>query len=148
MRAVTKLQHQPQHPQIRFVSAESIAMCVGISPAEIKRVDCWRYVIHVVGKGLSTFVSYADLPPILGVAAPIAADVRIWRQRWRKHGHRAPRFWLNFYTQKLQAVSDLQELAAWDELVAYIQFGLTASDRQMLEAICLETTNRLMHRAA
>lgn len=148
MLSVTKLAATPQHPQIRFVSQEAIALCLGRPSAEIYRVDCWRYVVHVVGKGISTFVSYADMPPILGVSAPVAADVRMWRKRWRKHRHLAPRFWLAFYAQKFQAVSDLGELAAWDELVAYIHFGLTEGDRQALEAIGLEITYRLMNQAA
>lgn len=136
------------HPQIRFVSHESIAMYLSRETTEIYRIDCWRYVAHVVGKGLSTFVSYADLPPILGVVSPVATDVRLWRKRWRRHGHLAPRFWVEFYTQKFQSVTDLEELAAWDELVAYIHFGLTEIDRQFLSAICSDVTYQLSHYAA
>ncbi len=136
------------HPQIRFISHESIAMYLSRETTEIYRIDCWRYVAHVVGKGLSTFVSYADLPPILGVVPPIATDARLWRKRWRQHGHLAPRFWVEFYTQKFQSVTDLEELAAWDELVAYIHFGLTEIDRQILAAICSDVTYQLSHYAA
>ena len=136
------------HPQMRFVSTESIAMHLSKEITEIYRVDCWRYVAHVVGKGMSTFVSYADLPPILGVVPPTATDARLWRRRWRRHHHLAPRFWVDFYAQKFQSVTDLEELAAWDELVAYIHFGLTEIDRQFLEAVCSEVTQQLMSYAA
>jgi hypothetical protein len=145
---VTAQQPPRQHLQMRFMSKEAIAMCLDRPLSEIYRVDCWRYVAHVVGKGLSTFVSYADLPPILGVMMPVASDARLWRQRWRQHLHLAPRFWVEFYAHKLQAVSDLEELAAWDELVAYIHFGLTESDRQSLAAICLDVTHQLSSYAA
>jgi hypothetical protein len=138
----------PQHPQRRFVTGDAIALCLDRPPTAITRIDCWRHVVHVVGPGLSTFVSYADLPPVLGVVPPVAADVRLWRKRWRKHQYLAPRFWLDFYRCKLTVAADLSELSAWDELVAYISFGLTATDRQQLEAICLETTLRLAIRAA
>jgi hypothetical protein len=137
-----------QHPQMRFVSTEAIALCLSCTNSEIYRVDCWRYVAHVVGKGISTFVSYADLPPILGVVAPVATDARLWRKRWRQHRHLAPRFWVEFYAQKFQAVTDLEELAAWDELVAYIHFGLTESDRQFLATIGADVTQQLSSYAA
>jgi hypothetical protein len=138
----------PQHPLTRYVSGESIALLLDRPLSEIKRIDCWRHVIHVVAPGLSTFVSYADLPPLLGVAAPIAADVRIWRRRWRRQEYLAPQFWREFYGQKLSAARDLGEMSAWDELIAYISFGLTGADRQYLESICLETTLRLSINAA
>ncbi len=145
---VVAQQSPRQHPQMRFVNKEAIAMCLDRTPTEIYRVDCWRYVAHVVGKGFSTFVSYADLPPILGVTMPMATDVRLWRKRWRQHLHLAPRFWVEFYARKLQSVSDLEELAAWDELVAYIHFGLTESDRQSLAATCSAVTHQLSSYAA
>jgi hypothetical protein len=137
-----------QHPQTRFVSGESIALLLDRPAAEIRRIDCWRYVIHVVAPGLSTFVSYADLPPVLGVAAPVAADVRIWRRRWRSKEYLAPCFWREFYGHKIAASKDLGEMSAWDELIAYVSFGLTGADRQYLESICLETTLRLSIGAA
>ncbi len=149
MLMATKIAVAPRpHPQIRFVSPEAIARSLDRDPAEIYRVECWRYVAHVVGKGLSTFVSYADLPPILGVIAPMANDARLWRKRWRQHRHLAPRFWVEFYAGKFQAVTNLEELAAWDELVAYIHFGLTERDRQLLAAICSEVTHQLSSYAA
>jgi hypothetical protein len=137
-----------QHPQLRFVNEESIAMCLNLAPPEIYRIDCWRYVAHVVGRGISTFVSYADLPPILGVSAPMATDARLWRKRWRQHRHLAPRFWVEFYARQFQSVTDLEELAAWDELVAYIHFGLTESDRQFLASACSDITHQLSSYAA
>jgi hypothetical protein len=138
----------PQHPQTRFVSGESIALLLNRPAAEIRRIDCWRHVIHVVAPGLSTFISYADLPPVLGVAAPVAADVRIWRRRWRRKEYLAPHFWCAFYARKLAAAQDMTEMSAWDELIAYVAFGLTGADRQYLESICLETSLRLSIGAA
>jgi hypothetical protein len=138
----------PQHPLTRYVSEESIALLLERSPQEIRRIDCWRHVIHVVAPGLSTFVSYADLPPLLGVAVPVATDVRLWRRRWRTKDYLAPKFWREFYGQKLAAAKDLGEMSAWDELIAYIAFGLSDRDRQYLESICLETTLRLSVSAA
>lgn len=54
---------KPIHPQARFVTTEAIALLLQLKPEQIYRIDCWQYVIHVVAKGISTFVSYADLPP-------------------------------------------------------------------------------------
>ena len=85
------------HPLARFVTKEAIALLLNLKPHEIYRIDCWRYVIHVVGKGVSTFVSYADLPPILGVESPNSEDFICWRKRWKKNKYKAPKFWAEFY---------------------------------------------------
>jgi hypothetical protein len=132
-----KSSNQPiVNPLSRFVSRETVAMHLKKDGDDIYRVNCWRYVVHVVGKGTSTFVSYADLPPIVGVDLPNAWDVRSWKQRWKKCGHIAPLFWHNFYVQRLQACRSMAELQAWEEIIAYISFGLPESSRVELEGIC------------
>ena len=55
------------HPLARFVTIEASALLLKVEAAQIKDIRCWPNVILVVGIGLSKFVSYADLPPILGV---------------------------------------------------------------------------------
>jgi hypothetical protein len=124
------------HPLSRFVSRETVALHLKQDEADIYRVNCWRYVVHVVAKGKSTFLSYADLPPIVGVAHPNAWDVRTWRKRWKKYGHIAPLFWHNFYVDRLLECRSMNELQAWEEVIAYIRFGLPESSRIELEGIC------------
>jgi hypothetical protein len=55
------------NPLSRFVTKEAVAKVLKVKPEQIREIRCWAYVIHVVGVGLSRFVSYADMPPILGV---------------------------------------------------------------------------------
>ncbi|HEY9709309.1 MAG TPA: hypothetical protein V6D48_13985, partial [Oculatellaceae cyanobacterium] len=95
------------HHLARFVTKEAIALLLNLKPQKIYRIDCWRHVIHVVGKGVSTFVSYADLPPILGVEPPSPKDILCWRKRWKKNKNKAPKFWVNFYAKKFQTVPTL-----------------------------------------
>ncbi len=90
------------HPLARFVTVEAIAMHLKMNPEDIRRIDCWRYVIHVVGKGVSTFVSYGDMPPIVGIEPPSQKDIVCWRKRWKKNKFKAPSFWVVFYAQKFQ----------------------------------------------
>ena len=136
------------NPQSRFATKEAVARHLKRSPDEIYRVSCWRYVVHVVGKKTSTFVSYADLPPIIGVAKPNHRDVRVWRKRWKKYDHIAPLFWHNFYADKLRRVSSMAELQAWEEVLSYINFGLPESSRIELEGICAEMTHYFLLCAA
>ena len=136
------------NPQSRFATKTAIAMHLKRSPDEIYKVNCWRYVVHVVGKKTSTFVSYADLPPIIGVALPNHRDVRAWRKRWKKYDHTAPLFWHNFYADKLRQVTTMADLQAWEEVLSYINFGLPASSRIELEGICGEMTHYLFSKAA
>jgi hypothetical protein len=136
------------NPQSRFATKAAIAMHLKRSPDEIYKINCWRYVVHVVGKKTSTFVSYADLPPIIGVAVPTHRDVRAWRKRWKKYDHTAPLFWHNFYADKLRQVTTMAELQAWEEVLSYINFGLPESSRIELEGICEEMTHFLFSKAA
>jgi hypothetical protein len=136
------------NPQSRFATKAAVAMHLKRSTDEIYKISCWRYVVHVVGKKTSTFVSYADLPPIIGVALPNHRDVRAWRKRWKKYDQIAPLFWHNFYIDKLRQVTTMQELQAWEEVLSYINFGLPESSRIELEGICLEMTHFLFTKVA
>jgi hypothetical protein len=120
------------HHLARFVTVEAIALHLKLKPQEIYRINCWRYVIHVVGKGISTFVSYADLPPILGVEAPQPQDINCWRKRWRHNKYKAPQFWAEFYRQKFQLALTLPEMHNWGQLVGAIKFALPETSIQLL----------------
>ncbi|OKH28496.1 hypothetical protein [Chroogloeocystis siderophila] len=110
------------HPLARFVTKEAIALLLNREPEEIYRIDCWRHVIHVVGKGISRFVSYADLPPVLGVEPPTHADMCRWRKRCAVQKQKyAPKFWVSFYVQKFMQVIDFNDLVAWGELIGKIK---------------------------
>jgi len=126
------------HPLARFVTKEAIALLLNLKPHEIYRIDCWRYVIHVVGKGVSTFVSYADLPPILGVESPNSADFICWRKRWKKNKYKAPKFWAEFYKQKFKFALSLEDMYNWGELVGLIKFALAGVTVQMLRGVYTE----------
>jgi hypothetical protein len=115
---------KPVHPLARFVTTEAIALKLKMKPEHIYSINCWRYVIHVVGKGISTFVSYADIPPIVGVKPPTAEDILCWRKRWKKNKNTAPSFWIEFYAQKFRKAPYLEDLSAWGKLVGAIKFGL------------------------
>lgn len=136
------------NPQRRFVTEAAVAMHLKRSIAEIYTITCWRYVVHIVGKNISTFVSYADLPPILGVDLPNHRDVRVWRKRWKKYDHIAPLFWHNFYIDKLRQITTMEELQAWEQVLSYIKFGLPESSRIELETLCGEITHNLFINAA
>jgi hypothetical protein len=105
---------------------------------EIYRIDCWRYVIHVVGKGVSTFVSYADLPPILDVEPPSPKDFLTWRKRWKKNKTKAPNFWTQFYAQKFRTVLTLREMYNWGELVSAIKSVLSEAAVKWLRSVYVQ----------
>jgi hypothetical protein len=136
------------NPQSRFATKIAVAMHLKRSAQEIYKINCWAYVVHVVGKNTSTFVSYADLPPVIGVALPNHRDVRAWRKRWKKFGDIAPLFWHNFYADKLHQVQSMEELQAWEEVLSYIHFGLPESSRIELEGICAKMTHYFFSHAA
>jgi len=60
----SKINHKSPvlHPLVRFVTEETAALLFNLKPEEIYRIDCWRHVVYVHGKGVSKFVSYADFP--------------------------------------------------------------------------------------
>jgi len=125
------------HPLARFVTVEAISLLLKLKPKEIYRIDCWRHVIHVVGKGVSTFVSYADIPPILGADPPNPEDFSCWRKRWRKNKYKAPKFWAEFYQHKFKLSPSLSEMYKWGELVGTIKFALSEATVQSLRNVYL-----------
>lgn len=118
----------------RFVTAEAIALHLELDLQQIKEIRCWRYVMLVVAQGITTFVSYADLPPILGVAAPTGKDMLVWRKRWKQHAQKAPEFWVNFYAGKFRQSRTAAEMDRWGQLVKAIKFGLTQAAVQCLNS--------------
>ncbi|MBD0346745.1 MAG: hypothetical protein ICV63_18350 [Coleofasciculus sp. Co-bin14] len=123
------------HRLARFVTKEALALLLNLKPHEIYRIDCWRHVIHVVGKGVSTFVSYADIPPILDVEPPAQEDFACWRKRWKKNKYKAPKFWEEFYKQKFKLALSLPEMYKWGELVSAIKFALSEAAVQLLRSV-------------
>jgi hypothetical protein len=124
------------HPLARFVTKEAIALLLNIEVQQIKDIHCWPHVILVVAQGLSKFVSYADLPPILGVEAPTNRDFICWRKRWKKNKNKqAPDFWLNFYAQKFCQSCSIAELYTWGQLVGVIKSALSEKAVQALRKI-------------
>lgn len=135
MIATSKLKARGNSFLGRFVTKEAIALLLDRHPKDIYKINCWQYVIHVVGKGISTFVSYADLPPIIGVEAPQAKDFLRWRKRWKKHSYVAPLFWQEFYTRKFRAASSQEELQQWGDLLSQINRILPKTVSQQLQEI-------------
>ncbi len=119
------------------------ALLLNLDLEDIYRIDCWRYVIHVVGKGVSTFVSYADLPPILGIEPPTAQDFARWRKRWQKNNKQAPNFWVEFYQQKFRQALCVAELYNWGQVVGTIKVALSPTALQELRSVYLEIKHSL-----
>ena len=94
-------------------------------------------MIHVVGQGVSKFVSYADLPPIVGVESPTDRDLIRWRKRWQKK-KQAPAFWVDFYKQKFKQAQTIAQLYNWGKIVGVIKFGLTLTSLQELRIVYSE----------
>lgn len=143
MIATQNAQAKSKHPLSRFVTPEAIALLLNLETEDIYRIDCWRYVIHVVGKGVSTFVSYADLPPILGATPPTKRDFVRWRKRWRKNNKQAPKFWVDFYKQKFKQAASVAQLYAWGKIVAVIKPALSPVNLPELRIVYIEVKNSL-----
>jgi hypothetical protein len=143
MIATQNAESKSNHPLSRFVTPEAIALLLNLETKDIYKIDCWRYVIHVVGKGVSTFVSYADLPPILGATPPTKRDFVRWRKRWRKNNKQAPKFWLDFYKQKFKQAVCVAELYAWGTIVGVIKPALSSVNLQELRIVYIEVKNSL-----
>ena len=131
------------HPLARFVTKDAIALCLNLEPEQIYKIDCWRYVIHVVGKGVSTFVSYADLPPILGVEPPTNKDFWRWRKRFAKQNKQAPPFWQEFYQQKLQQAASQTELDKWEQIIGTIEQILPSDVLAALRHVLIEVRSTI-----
>ncbi|QLE54370.1 hypothetical protein [Nostoc sp. TCL26-01] len=116
------------HPLARFVTEEAICLMFRIAFDDIYTVECWRYVVYVHAKGVSSFVSYADFPPIVGVQAPTTRDFIKWRKRWRKnhdgvYRQQAPSWWAEFFVNEFWQASSEEELHNWSQLVSLIKFA-------------------------
>lgn len=133
----------PVHPLARFVTPEAIALLLKLKLKDIYWIDCWRYVIHVVGKGVSTFVSYADLPPILSDEPPTHQDFIWWRKRWKKNKLQAPEFWVEFYKQKFWQAVSIAQLSKWGQIIRIISFALSQAAVQELRSFYLDAKNSL-----
>jgi hypothetical protein len=122
------------HQLVRFVTEETVSLLFNLQPDEIYRIDCWRHVVYVHGKGISKFVSYADFPPHIGVETPTTQDFRRWRKRWKKRWKlkQAPQFWTRFYTYQFKQAATESNLLAWGKLVAVIKSALSYTTVQQL----------------
>jgi hypothetical protein len=116
----------------RFVTADAIALHLKVKVEQIREIRFWRYVLLVVAEGLTTFVSYADIPPILEVAPPKGKDMVAWRKRWKQNGHKAPEFWVGFYALMFRRSRTIEEMYRWKALVTTIKFGLSNTCLQRL----------------
>jgi len=123
------------NPLARFVTKEAVAKVLKVKPEQIREIRLWPYIIHVVGVGISRFVSYADMPPILGVEPPTLQDCMRWRKRWRSTQHRAPIFWVEFYEGKFRQSRSVEELYNWGKLVGKIKQGLSGLQVELLRHI-------------
>jgi hypothetical protein len=110
------------HPLARFVTPEAIALLLNIRIEQIKEIRLWANVILVVAKGLTRFVSYADLPPTVEAEPPKQTDFIRWRKRWNKsETKQAPDFWQEFYRRKFWEAASYAQLHQWGHLVETIQ---------------------------
>ena len=122
------------HPLVRFVTEETVALLFNLELEDIYRIDCWRHVVYVHGKGVSKFVSYADFPPVLEVEAPTHLDFVRWRKRWKTKWERqlAPEFWTKFYSHFFNSATTEAQLVAWGKLVAVVKSVLPIAAVQQL----------------
>jgi len=125
------------HRLARFVTKETAALIFHLKPEQIYRIECWKNVVYVHGKGISKFISYADFPPILGVEVPTEADFSYWHKRWKKTqkpGKRnyAPSFWLQFFVYRFEQTASLTELYQWGELLAFVKFAFSIATLEQL----------------
>lgn len=113
------------HPLARFVTEEAAALLFNISIEEIYKITCLRYVVHVHGKRVSRFVSYADFPPIVNLTLPTPLDFYFWHKRWKKKP--AQEFWKKFYIDQFERAVCAAELLEWSNLVAKVKTLFTNS---------------------
>ena len=125
------------HPLARFVAEDAVALMFNITPDQIYRIDCYRYVVYVHAKGISRFVSYADFPPILGSASPNTQDFLRWHKRWRdrQHSQFAPKFWQQFYSHQFKQAHSVEHLRDWGLLVGKVKSEFTEFALQQLREI-------------
>ncbi|HEY9294849.1 MAG TPA: hypothetical protein VIQ31_00495 [Phormidium sp.] len=124
------------HPLARFVTEEAAALLFNISLEEIYKITCLRYVVHVHGKGVSRFVSYADFPPILAVNLPTALDFYYWNKRWKKKP--AQELWRKFYVDQMERALLPEKLINWGNLIGIVKPLLSETGLSMLREIYAE----------
>ncbi len=123
------------HPLARFVTLEAIAHLLQVPCEHIREIRCWTNVILVVGRGFCQFVSYADLPPVVGVEPPQTRDFLRWRKRWRKNRYKAPEFWKEFYAQKLRQTASAEELSHWGQLLSQMESNFSSATQKFLSEV-------------
>ena len=124
------------HPLARFITEETAALIFNLVVDDIYRITCLRYVVHVHGKSLSRFVSYADFAPILAVNPPTAADFTFWHKRWRKKS--AAQLWQKFYSHQFKYSLSLIELFEWGKLVNLVKSLLSETILQNLREVYIQ----------
>ena len=125
------------HPLARFVTEEAVCLKFKIKFEDIYVVECWQYVVYVHGKGLSKFVSYADFPPVIGVAPPTTSEMTKWRRRWLKqhnfiNSKQAPRWWAQFFAVQFNQSIAETVLYNWGKLINSIRFAFNEEILQKL----------------
>ena len=131
------------HIQHRFATYRAIALLLNIKIEDIREVRFNRYVMHVIAKRISTFVSYADMPPIVEATPPDHRDRPIWRKRWKKYAQIAPKFWQDFYADKMSEAKDQDELMAWYLLILKVGFALTRDAKTALTDLFIKMSDFL-----
>lgn len=125
------------HPLTRFVTEEAVCLKFNIKFEDIYVVECWRYIVYVHAKGVSKFVSYADFPPIIGVAPPTASEMAKWRRRWLKqhsfaNRKQAPKWWKQFFVIQFNQSICERFLYNWGKLINLIKFAFNEETLQDL----------------
>lgn len=143
---ISTLQSQSKciHPLARFVSKEAIALILKVPVEQIREIRLWARVILVVGQGLSRFVSYADLPPVVGVESPTSQDFTYWRKRWQKlKVKQAPDYWATFYANRFGQCRDIAELFSWGQLLGTIKLLVSEQTIIALRSMYVEEKSYL-----
>jgi hypothetical protein len=135
--AKTHYQSESRHRLARFVTKETVALMFELKLEDIYRIECWRNIVYVHGRGVSRFVSYADFPPNLDAEFPTELDWKKWEKYWyrRSKSKQVPVFWLKFYSDRLKNASTTKMLKTWGELLAAIAPKLSKSNVQQLRDI-------------
>ena len=119
MKETMEKKYTSTNPLGRFVTRDALSFHLGIQSDNIYKISCWKYVIHVVGKGKSRFVSYADMPPVLGVEPPRKGDFAKWRKRIKTRKQKyVPKFWAQFYVKQIEDSNSVETLLNWKSLVS------------------------------
>lgn len=129
----------PLHRLARFVSKQAAAIMFNLAADEIYSVERWANIVYVHGLGVSRFVSYADFPPILGVASPTDKDIALWRRRWKQRKRQqqkrqAPQFWVQFFANQFLQSPSAEILLGWGRLIGEIKFAFGEDMLQKLRS--------------